>query len=577
MAKKKSQSHDLKPHSQPQTPMANGDPSVQIQNLKNLNSVLLKETTHHRQQIQSLQSALHHSTMSSDTNLSLHLQHAVLLVFVDTQVKEMALHFDTLVGDKKDAEYEVVVLKREMNDITQRFQNEKNRLSVLTQERDNLKDELVAESTRLEEIANREKNVREEAEKLRFESENLLEKVSEKERVIQELKKDREFALKGSQESLKVIEKLKEEIDVVTRERNEVEKSNNAQERKIGNLELDLKQLNESLKNSRNEEEFMRAKVLHLEGNLEFALQKEEVMKTEISALLEEKKEMEEKVEMLIEKKDSVDKVLGMVQKELEDKQKELDDAVRVKGEIEQVKVDKENEIVELRGEVDRLRDIVDGLKESSRVFEEELLSQVNHYRNAIDEVVLEKDNIKKGFDDEKKNVESLKLEITRKEEMIEKSFDEREKLVEKHMELETLVDVLMKEKNAQESILLRVQRESDELRAKIEFWSSNSNMALAMLKSTAAFVCQYKNRGEEEVTLDAKLVEEMQPYAEELNAIKKAFKSKNEMVDEMKQQLVSMQKSMVEAHKNKSLWTVISSATTIFAAALAAYVARGR
>jgi len=44
-----------------------------------------------------------------------------------------------------------------------------------------------------------------------------------------------------------------------------------------------------------------------------------------------------------------------------------------------------------------------------------------------------------------------------------------------------------------------------------------------------------------------------------------------------MKQKLVSLNKSVAGAHKSKNMWTVISSPTIIFVAALAAYVARGR
>ncbi|XP_035544641.1 uncharacterized protein LOC118348023 [Juglans regia] len=70
---------------------------------------------------------------------------------------------------------------------------------------------------------------------------------------------------------------------------------------------------------------------------------------------------------------------------------------------------------------------------------------------------------------------------------------------------------------------------------------------------------------------------DEIQPYARELDAIKTAFKSKEKMVEDMKKQLGFLQNSIVEAHKQKSFWTLVSSATTIFVAAFVAYVARGR
>jgi hypothetical protein len=48
-------------------------------------------------------------------------------------------------------------------------------------------------------------------------------------------------------------------------------------------------------------------------------------------------------------------------------------------------------------------------------------------------------------------------------------------------------------------------------------------------------------------------------------------------MVDDMKKQVVSLQKSVSDAHKGKNVWTGISSATAIVAAALTAYIAKGR
>ncbi|TKY52177.1 Laminin subunit alpha-2 [Spatholobus suberectus] len=355
-----------------------------------------------------------------------------------------------------------------------------------------------------------------------------------------------------------------------------MENLSNAREKKIAVLELELKQLMESLK---KEEEIMRAKVRKLVENLGLAMQREEEMAKEISALQSKEEEMVKSVDMLTEQKDSVNKALDAVQRELRDKQHELDEAIRVSDEIEQVKVNCESEIVELRGEVDRLR-------ESCREIEVEnkqLLSQVKRYRNAADEAVLEKESIKKVFDEEKKKVEKLQLMIAGTQEVVVRSDaelgrlrSERDKLVEKEKMLEGHVNVLRKENDALQSMLVEARRESEDLSAKVEVWCSNSNKTLALLKTTAAIVCQHKERGEE-VLSDQNLVEEIQPYAQELDAIKKAFESKDEMVDDMKQQLVTMQKSVVQAHKSKSLWTVISSATTIFAAVLAAYVARGR
>ncbi|KAJ1387474.1 putative golgin IMH1-like [Sesbania bispinosa] len=583
MAKKKlshpSQSLD---HKTPTPPMPMDDPSVQIQNLKNLNSVLLKQTTQHRDQIESLlndnhllQSQLHRSSMDADSkNLALELEKVVLFVFAETQMMEMGFRFEKLVGDCNQKEHEVTVLKGDVNDLTLRFENEK---VLLSREMDQVKAE----------AENRERMVREEVDVLRLEAQKLLEKKYVKERTIEELIKDRDLAVRSSQESYKVIEELKEEIDKVMREKNEVEMLNNTQGMKIFHLELELKQLNESLVNSRNEEALMRAKILELEESLGLAAEKEEEMAMKNSALVREKKEMEKSIEMLTESRDNVCGALDMVQKELENKQREVDEINRARDEIEQVKVNRENEIVELQGEVDRLRGVVENLRESCREFEEkneQLLSQVQHYKTAVDEVKLEKDDIRKGLDEEKNKVENLELQVAgmvRKIEQAEAELgqmrSEQEKLNEKNKMLESHVDVLMKEKDVLQKSLLESKQECDDLRAKFESSCIKSNHALAMLKSTTAALVCHKESAEEVGLNDKKHGEEIQPYAEELDAIRKAFKSKNDMVDDMKEQVVSLQKSVAEAQKGKSLWTAISSATTVFAAALAAYVAKGR
>ncbi|KHN16159.1 Cyclin-L1-1 [Glycine soja] len=124
MAKKKvSQSHDPKESQNVKQPLpmatpTDGSSELQIQNLKNLNAVLLKETTQRRQQIHSLQSALQQSAVTYDTNLAFDVQNAVVSVFFKNQLEEMNLRFDTLVGEK---DYEVAVLKRQLNDLAVHF------------------------------------------------------------------------------------------------------------------------------------------------------------------------------------------------------------------------------------------------------------------------------------------------------------------------------------------------------------------------------------------------------------------------------------------------------------------------
>lgn len=76
-----SESLDPKAQQQPISMADDSSSTLQIQNLKNLNALLLKETTQHRQQIHSLQSAV-----IFDTNLTFDLQNAVVSVFFKNQL-----------------------------------------------------------------------------------------------------------------------------------------------------------------------------------------------------------------------------------------------------------------------------------------------------------------------------------------------------------------------------------------------------------------------------------------------------------------------------------------------------------
>ncbi|XP_047155881.1 coiled-coil domain-containing protein 89 [Vigna umbellata] len=523
----------------------------QIQSLRNLNAKLLKETAERRQQIDSLQSELHCSAISNnDIVAAFDLEKVVTSVVVDSHVKEMNLLFGTLLGEKNR---EVERLHRERESLAVRFQNE----------------------TKLfEESVKREGKLREEAEKLRLEGENML---LQKQRDVSELKMERDSALKSSRESFEAVETLKEEIEGLRRGKDEFVKLSKSQKQKIGNLEEELTRVNESLK---MQEESVRVRLDSADEKLGLATQRAEEMTREISSLIEEKKKIEKVVETLTEENVGVRKSLNVAMKDLGDKQHEVDEALRVKGEIEEVKVNLESEIVGLRVKIKEL-------EESYMKFEKEnlqLLSEVDTYRSAVKEEEVEKEKMKKEFEEEKKKMEKLELLTAKLQETVVKRDadmgqmrSDRDKLGENEKKLEGNVSVLRKENEALQSKLLEARKEVEDVSAKIDVWCKNWNKALALLQHTATLVSQQKDI-EEEVIRNGKNVEEMEEIAvEEVEKIKKAFESKEEMLDEMKQKVVSLNKSVVDAHKSKNIWTVLSSATTIFAAALVAYVARGR
>lgn len=589
------------------------DTSAEFQNLKNLNAFLLKETSESRQQIKSLhqdkealECAFNLSAMektdlefrfsqSADDILALNMEKDVFFVFLATHVSEIGSRFERLMEEKDyiqcakdEKESEIASLKEELGKLTARLENESYQMSRLSRERDELKndfDGLAAEANLLrKKVLDAEKNesiLVSRVEKLRMQGEKLKEEKDEKEADIRKLITERDLAVKKSTVSASLIEKLKGDVDGIMRDKNEAEKQTNQLQLQIVSLQLELKKLNELMKESIDQESSLRSNLLQFEKAIAQAVEKESDLETKIRVLRNEKKENQDSIKMLTERRDNLQDTLGMVRKELEERQRSLEEAIRAKDEIEQEKLSRENDIVELRRQVDQFRDDIDELKESCTNLKEEnkkLLSEVDRFRNAAEEAGLARDDLRKGFDDEKNKVKKLMLQVSEMDDKLEQTEaelmemrSEREKLIERNKMVENNVNILMKEKDDLQKGLVEAQRNSDDLRAKVE----SSNQALALLKSTAALVCHSKiEDGEEEVVSIENVDEEIVPYAEELDAIKSAFKNKDKMVEDMKLQL---QNSTAEAQKRRNLLTVISSATTILAAAFAAYVARGR
>ncbi|KAJ7978033.1 putative Prefoldin chaperone subunit family protein [Quillaja saponaria] len=572
------------------------DPSEKLQSLKSLNSMLLKETFERRQQVESLEqtkealefeltrSGMEKKVLEVETdlamekNVGLELEKGVIFVFVETQMSQMGIQFDRLVEEKSEIERvkeaEIGVLSGEVSELMGTLEEERNRFSRVSQEKDELQGrfEFLFEEAHmlrngLQEIKKINKKLEGEVEKLRVEGENLMEEKGEKERLIQAVTRERDLAERNLAELERVIEGVKGEMEGIVRKKEETEKDKRAQELRNVELQREMEQLNEVLVNLQSEEVVMSTKVLELEKSIGEATEKEKEMGMEIRALLEKNNE-----------------------KELNIEKHKIDETIRAKNEIEQIKVSRESEIVELNKEVGELRDATLKLKELCRDLEEEnkqFLSEANHNKGVLDKVMLERDDMQKNFDQEKRKVTDLMSKVSQTEDRIGKTAAELgqkrndcEKLTEKNKVMESRVEVLAKEKDLLQKSLLEAQQHSYDLKVKIESARSNASRALIMLKNTAALLCQTKddtNNGEEVIINGKKLDEEIQPYAEELDAIRNAFRTKNEMVGDLKQQLVLLQNSLAEVDKRKSFWTLLSSATAILAAASVAYVAKGR
>ncbi|PPD78285.1 hypothetical protein GOBAR_DD24781 [Gossypium barbadense] len=302
-----------------------------------------------------------------------------------------------------------------------------------------------------------------------------------------------------------------------------------------------------------------------------------------------ESEDRQRRIEKLLEESDANRRVLEMNEKELRDMRKKIKELLGDKTEIEKAKIHGENENIKLHNEVSELRNIVHRLQEECldhQKKKDELVSEVSRFKALVDQVTLERDNTLKGFDKEKHNGVSLRSKVSEMENMLKKTEEELarkrtewQNLIEEKKEMGSHIGSLAEDKDRLHLELLERKRSFNDLRAKMESTTINYERALTLLKTTASLLCQSKDEKlpEEAAIAEQKLEDEIELYAMELEAIKKAFKNKETVAQDLKQKVELMEKSMVEAQKKKSFWTLVSSATTLLAAITVAYAARGR
>ncbi|PQQ11495.1 cingulin-like protein 1 [Prunus yedoensis var. nudiflora] len=549
---------------------AKDEPSEKVQNLKSLNSLLLKETFDRRQQVESLMQAKEgleseltrfsveskllesELTGKSEENVGLELEKSVFCVFVLAQMGQMVKEQVEIQRAKSERDTEIVFLKREMNDLMGSLENEKVKLNRVCWERDVVKsdfDGLAEEANGLRlkvvEMEKKERFTEDEVEKLKIQCQGLVQEKAEKERAVEVVIREKDLAQRKHAESERVTEGLKKEIEGIVREKNEIEKEKHGQEVRLFRLENEVEHLSKVELNLRKEKE-----LLH------------------------------------IKEAKSNKAVLDMVTEELKNKEQRIKEMEQKKNEMEEAKVNQETEIAELNREVAEQRDIVSTLRNSCSGQEERnerLVSEVSQYKDAVDRVMQERSEAQKSLDGEKKKVEDLMLTISDREKTIKetekelgKIRSERDNVSEKNKLLESRLESLVKEQDVMQKNLVEAQKKIHDWEAKFESEGAKLKRALTMLKNTAALVSSKSEGKEEVVANDHKLGKEIQPYVVELDAIQNAFRNKEKMVGDLKQQVESLQK-VAEAQKKKSFWTLVSSATTIIAAASVAYVAKGR
>ncbi|KAK4852840.1 hypothetical protein QYF36_027456 [Acer negundo] len=564
------------------------DDSEKFKNLKDLNTRLVKQNMEKRQQVETL---VHSKAATEaelikeiDKNVCLEIEEGLFRFLVRTQMGEMGAGFD---GEKSEKEYQIRVLKSEVSVLVENLENERGRLSLACTERDLMRSDLdcqVKEANgfkeRLFEMEKQERDLKDEVSMLRNENDGLVKEKNERDIDVEVLKKEKGLVERKLMETLKEIDDLKGAIEGVVREKREIEMETSDQKVKIDELGKELLKLNQIVLGLQKEEKVLLKKVLELEKSNSEAVDKGEEMASEIDVLRGEKNEKQSSIEKLTVENEDVLRRLEAAMLELNVREGQIEKLLQEKNEIEEMKISQESEIVELRKEVEELRETVSALKELCRdaqngLNEEknnglDLKYKISEMEKKIEDKVKELSKIRNEHDNlvvEKKKMEEHIQLLTKEKESVQKNLSE-------HIEL------LKKEKESVQKDLSEAQRGVDDMKAKMDSFGVNSDRTLSLLKSTAALVCQSKDEvdGKPDVVVNERKLDFVtDPYTAHLEAIKNAFGNKKKLVEDMKKQVEVMQNSVAEAHKKKSFWTLVSSATTLFAAASVAYAARIR
>lgn len=622
-----------------QTAAAMEEASEKLESLKYLNAMLLKETVERRQQVDSLKQ----SNVSLESELTqfkmekkelesdlaglgdfavlMELEWDLIFVFVGVQVGEQAemiakeraefgrekMEIEIRLGSleremgelitekseiekvKSENQSQIRLLKNKLSELVVEIKNEKDVSNQVTCERDEMRSErdIQIEETnglkqKLIETERREKVILEEVEKLRVNYNNIVEEKEDRERKIESITKDKDAIERSIVELNWVIKGLKRETEEMGREKGAVEAERNAKVVKINELENSVTLLKDMVLTLQKEEEKLRGNVAGLEKKCGEWQEKENQMVMEINVLVEENKKREKSLESLIDEKGLIMKDLDKALRQLDEQKGKLEEITKAKSFVDEAKDIGESEIAELKRQVADFKDTIHSLEEASSGEMERirgLESEVNQYRAAFDRITAEKDEARKGLNEEKMNRMKLRVKISELEKSIEatqkvvgKMKDEESNLIEQKKELESHYTVLKQDLASVENKLADSQNELDNMKAKVGLAEANSEIILNMLRNTATLVSQSTNESEMVDQMEAG--EEIKEYLTELESIKKAFKSRESTVEDMKRQLESLQHS--EAAHKKSFWTLLTSATTLFAAASVAYVARG-
>lgn len=632
MAKKKAnpQSDDNKPpKTQHQIPPQTMDDaaSEKLHSLKSLNAMLLKETVERRQQVDSLtqvngslESELNRCksdkvSLQSELNgvteraVMLEIETGLVSRFVAVQVNQMlevncreraamegkicGLERDiSLVLEEKNGieraknekESEIGSLNSRLKTLVAEIGEEKFVLSQVCEERDEIRaqldDRIQHENglrSKLAEAEKREAVILEKSQKLKVDYNGLVEEKTCVERKVDSILREKDSIARSLVESNGLVDDLKRDIQKIVKEKMVIEDERNVLERTINEMQVSADGLNQLVYRLQKGEEQLLEKVADLEKKCVMISEKEAEMSMEIDLLVKEKQETEGTIRKLTEEKSLVMKDLKETSNMLEQQKLTIDQMVEEKMKIIDAKNQGESNIVKLK---EQFKNTILTLEKSSKVQTDKLKqleSEVSHYRSALDQATTEGNTTQANLDEEKLKVKNLSEKLSKMEKGMEeirkklsKMTADTEKLVAEKYELETARAALANDILAVEKSLVKTRKEHDDTKAKLERSEANSSRILKILKKC--------NSKEDDKMQEIEFGEDMKHHVTEVEAIRKCLKDRENVVQELKKQMEVLKECAAKADKGKSFWTMVSSATTLLAAAAVsmAYVAGG-
>ncbi|XP_076960887.1 uncharacterized protein LOC143637368 [Bidens hawaiensis] len=587
------------------------DDSDKVKSLKSLNDRLLKETIEKRTQVDSLaqknkylESEVNRTVMENDELKSemglltealvrLEIEKDLVSVYLNVHLNQLMERLEgelkRVLEDKSETERvkgekesEIAGLSKRLSEFRVEIDEERAVSARVSDERDEIKvllegkvlelDELKVKIAKVEE---KEARVSTEVAGLKEECDRLKEDNLAGARRVELVLKEKEDVQARLVESECVVEGLRRDVANLVEENKAIADEKAAKEVKSSELQGFVDELTKLVERMRIEEGVLCEKIADLEKKYAASLDNEAEMKSRIDDLVEEKKETERRIECLVNEKSLASKDLQDAMNELQQQKLAFEQIVEQKTELENVKTNAVSEIVKKEEQLSACKDTISSLEESnSKQIEKvkELEIESRSYKSSLDQATVEKDEVIKQLQDQKvqtddlnQTISSMKMEIQELNLKLSALTAVNEENSGEKNRLTDQCAGLVKEVADLEA---RYAENRAELEGKLSAAEANSNQVLNILKKTV-MVCEGTGDFDQENGVE----EEIKEHVAGIEAIKRALMDKESSLEEMKMQVELVKSS---AKKEKGFWTMVSSATTLLAAAASlAYVAR--